>query len=53
MQLDGATVVIVGASSGIGRATAHAFARDGANLVLAARGTEKLDRAAAATARRP
>ncbi|WP_114393345.1 SDR family oxidoreductase [Oleisolibacter albus] len=47
MQLDGATVVIVGASSGIGRATAHAFARDGANLVLAARGTEKLDRAAA------
>jgi short-subunit dehydrogenase len=36
-------VVITGASSGIGAATAIAFARTGAMLVLAARGQEGLD----------
>jgi short-subunit dehydrogenase len=36
-DLAGAVVVITGASSGIGRATAHAFAERGAHLVLAAR----------------
>ncbi|RYZ95694.1 MAG: SDR family NAD(P)-dependent oxidoreductase, partial [Proteobacteria bacterium] len=36
-------VVITGASSGIGRSTALAFARKGARLVLAARKKEKLD----------
>jgi NADP-dependent 3-hydroxy acid dehydrogenase YdfG len=41
-RLDGAVVVITGASSGVGRATAHAFARHGAKLVLAARGEQAL-----------
>ena len=39
-------VVITGASSGIGRATAHAFAREGARLALAARRAEALSDAA-------
>lgn len=40
-------VVITGASSGIGRATALAFARRGARLVLAARSASSLDEVAA------
>ncbi|MDH5033243.1 MULTISPECIES: SDR family oxidoreductase [Chryseobacterium] len=38
----GETVVITGASSGIGKATAEAFAEQGADLVLAARGEKAL-----------
>jgi NAD(P)-dependent dehydrogenase (short-subunit alcohol dehydrogenase family) len=41
------TVVITGASSGIGRAAVRAFAQDGWNVGLLARGEEGLDAAAA------
>ncbi|HEC22598.1 MAG TPA: SDR family NAD(P)-dependent oxidoreductase [Chloroflexi bacterium] len=39
---EGKVVVITGASRGIGRALAHAFAAQGANLVLAARNERQL-----------
>src|ERR1041384_5110387 len=41
------TVVITGASAGVGRATAHEFARRGAHIALLARGNEGLEGAAA------
>jgi NAD(P)-dependent dehydrogenase (short-subunit alcohol dehydrogenase family) len=42
----GSSVVLTGASSGIGRAAALLFAREGARVVLAARGEERLEQVA-------
>jgi 3-hydroxy acid dehydrogenase/malonic semialdehyde reductase len=47
MRISG-TVLITGATSGIGEACAHAFAAAGARLVLTGRRTERLDAVAAA-----
>lgn len=46
-DLKGKTVVITGGSSGVGKAAAEAFAREGCNIVIAARGREALDKAVA------
>jgi short-subunit dehydrogenase len=50
VNVAGARVVITGGSEGIGLATAQAFARKGARLVLLARDERKLEGAAAAVA---
>lgn len=44
--IDGKIVIVTGASSGIGEATAREFARAGATTVLAARRLERLERLA-------
>ncbi len=47
MELRQSVVIITGATSGIGRCTALEFARSGARVVLAARDSKALDKAAA------
>ena len=49
-QLEGSVAIITGASTGIGKGIALAFAREGASLVLAARTRATLDEAAAEVA---
>ncbi|WP_433916312.1 SDR family NAD(P)-dependent oxidoreductase [Streptomyces sp. NBC_01744] len=44
--LAGKTILITGASSGIGESSAHLFAREGANVVVTARRKPEFDRAA-------
>ncbi len=46
-RFDGRTVVVTGASSGIGVGIARRFAAEGANVVIAARRKDKLDELAA------
>jgi len=41
-RLSGKTVLVTGASAGIGRAACHAFARDGATVIAVARSEERL-----------
>lgn len=48
LGLKGKVAVITGGSDGIGRATAMVLAREGAKVVICARGQEKLDQTAAA-----
>ena len=51
-RLDDRLIVITGASEGIGRAFAEAYARAGANIVLVSRRREKLEEVRAAIASR-
>lgn len=43
-SVSGKTVIVTGAASGMGRATAHLFADEGANVVVADLGDDRVDR---------
>lgn len=45
-RLAGETVIVTGAGTGIGAASAHAFARENANVVLVGRRQEVLEQTA-------
>ncbi|MFQ5848062.1 MAG: SDR family NAD(P)-dependent oxidoreductase [Candidatus Methylomirabilales bacterium] len=47
MRLEGKVALVTGASQGIGKAVAAAYAREGAAVVVTARGRERLEAAAA------
>lgn len=53
MRIEGRTVIVTGASSGIGRETAREFTRQRAHVVLASRSRDKLDALAAELADYP
>ena len=42
MNIQGKTIIVTGASSGIGEATAQRLAKGGANVILTARREERL-----------
>ena len=46
MSLDGQRVIVIGASAGIGEATARSFAAAGAHVIITGRAKERLDAAA-------
>ena len=51
-RLDGRTAIVTGASSGLGVVMAEALAGAGANVVLAARRTERIEELARSIGRR-
>ena len=47
MKLNGKSIVVTGASSGMGKAIVERFAKEGANIIAVARRKERLDELAA------